>query len=56
MGFYQEHVPPRVRNKVMARPPTREVRARVCAGLAVTPAERADAVLSTWTLCSCAGL
>jgi ubiquinone/menaquinone biosynthesis C-methylase UbiE len=33
MGFYQEQVLPRFQDKVMGRKPTREVRARVCAGL-----------------------
>jgi ubiquinone/menaquinone biosynthesis C-methylase UbiE len=33
MGFYQEQILPRFQDKVMARKPTREVRARVCEGL-----------------------
>ena len=33
MGFYSEHLLPRFQDKVMARKPTREVRARVCDGL-----------------------
>jgi ubiquinone/menaquinone biosynthesis C-methylase UbiE len=33
MSFYREHVLPRFQDKVMGRKPTREVRARVCAGL-----------------------
>lgn len=34
MGFYQDQVLPRVQDRVMGRKPTREVRSRVCAGLA----------------------
>jgi ubiquinone/menaquinone biosynthesis C-methylase UbiE len=34
MGFYVEHVLPRFQDKVMARKPMREIRARVCEGLA----------------------
>jgi ubiquinone/menaquinone biosynthesis C-methylase UbiE len=33
MGIYQDQVLPRFQDKVMARKPNREVRARVCAGL-----------------------
>ena len=33
MGFYQEQILPRFQDKVMARKPNREVRARVCEGL-----------------------
>ena len=33
MGFYRDQVLPRVQDKVMARKPTRAVRARVCEGL-----------------------
>ena len=33
MSFYRDQILPRVQDKVMARKPTREVRARVCAGL-----------------------
>ena len=33
MGFYEEHLLPRFQDKVMARKPTRAVRARVCEGL-----------------------
>ena len=33
MGIYQDQVLPRLQDKVMARKPNREVRARVCAGL-----------------------
>jgi ubiquinone/menaquinone biosynthesis C-methylase UbiE len=33
VSFYNEHLLPRVQDKVMARKPTRAVRARVCAGL-----------------------
>jgi len=33
MGFYQDQILPRFQDKVMDRKPTREVRARVCAGL-----------------------
>jgi ubiquinone/menaquinone biosynthesis C-methylase UbiE len=33
MGFYQEQVLPRIQDKAMNRKVTREVRARVCAGL-----------------------
>jgi ubiquinone/menaquinone biosynthesis C-methylase UbiE len=33
MGFYTDQVLPRFQDKVMNRKPTREVRARVCAGL-----------------------
>ncbi len=33
MGFYQEQILPRFQDKVMARKPNREVRARVCDGL-----------------------
>jgi ubiquinone/menaquinone biosynthesis C-methylase UbiE len=34
MGFYQEQVLPRLQNKVMDRKDLREIRARVCSGLA----------------------
>ena len=34
MGFYQDQVLPRFQDRVMGRKPAREVRARVCAGLA----------------------
>jgi ubiquinone/menaquinone biosynthesis C-methylase UbiE len=34
MGFYQEQLLPRFQDKVMARKATREVRGRVCSGLA----------------------
>jgi hypothetical protein len=34
MGIYQDQLLPRFQDKVMARKPTRDVRARVCAGLA----------------------
>ena len=33
MGLYRDHVLPRFQDKVMARKPNREVRARVCLGL-----------------------
>src|SRR5947208_6224553 len=33
MGFYSEQVLPRFQDKVMARKPFREIRARVCDGL-----------------------
>jgi ubiquinone/menaquinone biosynthesis C-methylase UbiE len=33
MGIYQDQLLPRLQDKVMARKPNREVRARVCAGL-----------------------
>ena len=33
MAFYREHVLPRIQDKVMARKPSRAVRARVCDGL-----------------------
>jgi ubiquinone/menaquinone biosynthesis C-methylase UbiE len=33
MGIYQDQVLPRLQDRVMARKPNREVRARVCAGL-----------------------
>ena len=33
MGFYQDQLLPRLQDKVMARKSTRDVRARVCAGL-----------------------
>jgi ubiquinone/menaquinone biosynthesis C-methylase UbiE len=33
VGVYQDQILPRLQDKVMARKPTREVRARVCAGL-----------------------
>jgi len=33
VGFYQDQLLPRFQDKVMARKPAREVRARVCAGL-----------------------
>src|SRR5438270_6134315 len=34
MGIYRDQLLPRLQDKVMARKPTREVRARVCSGLA----------------------
>jgi SAM-dependent methyltransferase len=33
MGWYREQLLPRIQNRVMARPPLNEVRARVCEGL-----------------------
>ena len=33
MGVYQDQLLPRLQDRVMARKPNREIRARVCAGL-----------------------
>ncbi len=33
MGFYQDQLLPRFQDKIIDRKPTRDLRARVCAGL-----------------------